>query len=779
MGLWSFLIRNKWKVLVALLIIIILLTVFGARLWLYAKFLFGSDILIQVAPSDTYILIASGQQNATFKTSITANPFCEADCISVFEDISSNVTLYKNYFRLKGQGSLEEKYPVGVKRLGTGQDLYRFTVNCKGIRTALCDTSNGTKERSVLLAVEYRLNETTLELKRQCNEQFNEIRQELAQIEQRAYSANATLSILRRQLSMADIEGILENALEQLPEYEKKLYGLNETWQTSDYELLARQLDFVQSEISETGREISHMHNIINGSLIEYTQLAENASNAWGKLMALNNPEYAYSSGDLYQSAAFMRNAMREFAHTKNLNAKRIIIGQIEAEAENATSVALLIHRNQTIERELNNDIFSDILCNLTATCQSHASLAARVNETNLSLQAACAQTTAIKRLYPNASAGSQQIARLIIQKEALKYLAELPNGPNSELIRKILSEKSLNITEQAYNASQELVRRLASMLPEECPGFAPFNRTAELPPIISWADVNVQELPINLEEPAPKCCIAGKCANCCMSNCGNENYPILFLHGHALDKALSAEFNLDTFDQMQDRLQADGFINAGAISSYIGTELPQGIWAREPEPISLKASYYINTFKNEQGFTSIQAKSESIDTYAVRLKEIIDDAKVKSGRQKVVIIAHSMGGLVARRYIQLFGSGNIDKLILIAVPNNGIGETIQQYCRVFGGSLECQDMAEGSIFISKLKSWQFPDINVTNIIGKGCQTGKNDGDGIVTVDEAWLDGANNIIVNGTCKQFDLLHGQILDYNIHPEVYRYVLEALQ
>ena len=45
---------------------------------------------------------------------------------------------------------------------------------------------------------------------------------------------------------------------------------------------------------------------------------------------------------------------------------------------------------------------------------------------------------------------------------------------------------------------------------------------------------------------------------------------------------------------------------------------------------------------------------------------------KTETGAKKVDIVAHSMGGLVARYYIQKSGTGDVGKLIMIGTPNHG-----------------------------------------------------------------------------------------------------------
>ncbi|TAL57714.1 MAG: alpha/beta fold hydrolase, partial [Nanoarchaeota archaeon] len=239
---------------------------------------------------------------------------------------------------------------------------------------------------------------------------------------------------------------------------------------------------------------------------------------------------------------------------------------------------------------------------------------------------------------------------------------------------------------------------------------------------------VNVSTLPV----PFPVCCSLGSCAQCCEnSECSTspEKYPIVLLHGHIVNDKLSAEHTLDAFDEMQYQLEKDGIINAGAVSLYTSQQVPQGVWGQVPSRFSIKGSYYFDSFLDQGSFVYIPMKSESIDSYSVRVKDIIETVKYRTGSPKVILVGYSMGGLVARRYIQLFGTGNVDRLILIATPNNGIEGYVEDYCPIAGARSECDDMVVGSVFLRKLNSESLPSIPIFNIVGTGCNMGSESGD--------------------------------------------------
>ncbi|MEK6890807.1 MAG: alpha/beta fold hydrolase [Nanoarchaeota archaeon] len=286
-----------------------------------------------------------------------------------------------------------------------------------------------------------------------------------------------------------------------------------------------------------------------------------------------------------------------------------------------------------------------------------------------------------------------------------------------------------------------------------------------------------------NLEEPYGVCCVFNSCTPCCeTTECSEakENYPVIFIHGHDFSKTASADYSFESFRAIQQELENEDYINAGTISLYSDPNEPTGVWSQITKPISLRVSYYYDYFKDPSNPIIIQTKTENIDTYAIRLKDIIEEIKVKTNRPKINIVAHSMGGLVARRYIQLFGTGNVDNLILIVTPNKGIEGDVSRYCALFGEKLECADMDSNSLFMNKLNREGLPDIKVYNIVGVGCNMNGEEGDGIVLKRNVLLEGENitNIYINGSCSGVDLLHTEILKTRKYKETYEIVKSIL-
>jgi hypothetical protein len=140
------------------------------------------------------------------------------------------------------------------------------------------------------------------------------------------------------------------------------------------------------------------------------------------------------------------------------------------------------------------------------------------------------------------------------------------------------------------------------------------------------------------------------------------------------------------------------------------------------------------------------------------------------------------MGGLVSRRYLQLFGEDSVDRLILITVPNKGIVSNVRDYCTYFGAELECKDLDSNSLFLNKLNKGKQASIPILNIFGTGCKMkddaeNEKEGDGVVLEENAIIENVTNIGIEGSCSGINLLHEEILTEK-YPDVYREILKAI-
>ena len=283
------------------------------------------------------------------------------------------------------------------------------------------------------------------------------------------------------------------------------------------------------------------------------------------------------------------------------------------------------------------------------------------------------------------------------------------------------------------------------------------------------------ENVEIVLGEQSQQCCVFGDC----------EDYysetatPILFIHGHSFNEGNDPESSLAAFAKIQEALEKESFVNIGDVSFdnfYSGLE-------KCSAAMSMRATYYYIPNVEVGKYKVTAQKSERIENYALRLKEILDLVKGSTGSDKVILVAHSMGGLVAREYIDLFGTNSLEKVIFVNVPHHGVEGRVKKYCSIIGASKECEDLSKGSVFLNRINSKSLPtDIPFFNIRSKGClMVDRNDGDGIVTLDSSLLIGAEDLVIPGKCTDSlkTSLHSDVLDPVLYPELTKKLKEILK
>jgi len=242
-----------------------------------------------------------------------------------------------------------------------------------------------------------------------------------------------------------------------------------------------------------------------------------------------------------------------------------------------------------------------------------------------------------------------------------------------------------------------------------------------------------------------------------------------------------SPEYSLEAFSKIQTLLEEEGVaVDAGSLTPYSTyVPVPAGEWGRGSVPAAASGTYYYDSYLSGGSYILSTAESESIDTYAIRTRDLVETLRSRTGSDKVIIVAHSMGGLVARRYLQLFGEDHVARLILVATPNNGVNASIATFCPLFGADKECGEMSAGSSMLAKLNDpSRLPTVPVIMIVGLGCNTGGEDGDGVVTAASARLPWATDVEVPGNCSSFETLHTALLDPARYPTTYMIIKEAI-
>ncbi len=198
---------------------------------------------------------------------------------------------------------------------------------------------------------------------------------------------------------------------------------------------------------------------------------------------------------------------------------------------------------------------------------------------------------------------------------------------------------------------------------------------------ISSTANVNSLDLQDNNDEPP-------------LLPAGNQHlpYPIIFIHG------LNSDFSVwhDQRDALVNGLAGlsfGGYYNYclnfdgnNSTSNKLVYSTPGADIAYFNLDTTIAADYYIVNFdidnfgrlRYNSNFTDVLSNEAAIAKQGVALNRIISMVLNLTGRDKVVLMGHSMGGLAAREYIQnpsnwqLDGQHHVAKLVTTGTPHGG-----------------------------------------------------------------------------------------------------------
>ncbi len=780
------------KRLIRRTIIIILVAVIFLIITFFASntisFAFNEEMNIILTPKDKSIIIQYNEPYEANFEFVNDNFFwCNSECIYRLKDISENKTIDENIVYLEHDEQIEVNYTLKSDKVGSGQKIYIFEVECNNLRSLLCRTEGEKKIESSFVTLNYDLSEEEKTVKAKINKQLVMALEQLKKLDE--------FNIQNKQLmyridvdsdettKLKKQQDFIDNELVEIFDIYNSLKLLWDKQRYVELDYIFTNLD----DLSMIRKKIMQQRENIFHFIDHYNKIIENMSNILDDERINNIALFNDSINQVYKDIFFTYikisdNKLDNYAlelpdidkyyddYVEKANNKiirvryellkyRFLLDALESESYDAEI-------NDTLEYD--EDI--DYIKEMNSTCKHISKTIDSIETFN----------------FYNRDTNITEQQSIFIKNMIITNFHEKISEDMGEKINRILELENLtkgNITEQRF----DLVIDIIELYSLDC-NLSRRNILKEIPKIdkINKTLVDVEsEISTALPENLPECCVFSKCEPCCTpQTCGDNPrlYPVVFLHGHSFNKEEKPEASLNAFSSIQHKLVDEGFINAGEVDiSKSLEETEYGYWGRSGYPVSVRATYYIIRYY-DLGLYSLSAqKSDRIENYAIRLKEIIDYVKFKTGYDKVKIVTHSMGGLVAREYISIFGDDSVDKLVLIASPNQGISPRMERLCKFTGADPECEDMTEGSIFLKRLNSVKEPEnVEIHTIIAQGCETNDNEGDGVVSVDSAELSYADNHYIEGNCTDYlgIELHNKILDPELYPEVYDIIVGVL-
>ncbi len=798
--------HRKISILI-LLTIIILLFLFGTQAYLYIHFLLGNNVVVKLDVSPQLVKITRGETDSIkIKASITTNPFCSAACSLHVVNLATDETLLQEDATLRPGLNLDREIQLSAPEKGHGSIPLRIELQCHGVQSFLCHTDGKLTTRNLLVIEEYNLSSEELQLKQNITGNFTAKIKIITGLEQNLSQQVTALKEINDSLETESMFTQIQEANETYNNILAEHQQYRALWLNEEYNQLNSKQN--QFPFEQQTAAISATLTKLQETILTYDEDILKMEHSATVLTNLSNN--LISNKDLLAEIQLLiqqfNTATEQFNNRTSFSLKQSLAQGYEqktAALQNKTSTQ---NDLDALSLAVKSKIIAAILCQEKGTCISTPSITNLSTESPADLSSSCTlvhqiqvaaatitpplQQDAASQNYPNNDEFIETIKTLSnnAQQEQINILSSeiTQNAPNTILLQQLLlGQRPVKTKEYPqYDLNPAVLLKVLENISSECelakPGIAVLPITAKKTTALN--NTPTVEPILSFPEPPAQCCVNGICQVCCTEASCRENasyYPIIFLHGHAFNKDASFEYSLDAFNGIQQKLEQDGYLSAGAVSLYTQKDLPLGEFGLFNIPLSIKASYYVDFFQTPENYVTVQTKSENIDVYALRLKEIMDTIKYQTGRPKVIIVAHSMGGLVARRYLQIFGSGDVAKLITIGTPHQGVQGGIASYCDVIGEQRECSDMNSDSVFMNKLTHGGLPTIPVTTIIGTGCEMDGEQGDGVVTESAGQLLGAKKLLINGTCTTFAPLHTEMLDVNSYPEVYEDIKKEIK
>ncbi len=836
--------KYKKRIFITIMLILIIGTLLTLGwILLKAKLLVDEDIIVKT--DKTYIseTLKYGQNtNITITSDIKTAIMCESQCTINLKKIDTGEIIKTNTEIIKNSRELKTTLDITANKLGYGQELYSYQISCTNMYSSICPAPDSRVEKNALISINYEPNELQLQAKGELEKTLTQtltnlittkttLDQNEEYLKQTSLSNTSTLQETNDVLKKAEntyskfIEDLNKEEIIDYINIQKRIAESNILSRTNT---LLNQTQELNSEIKQAvqnhNEALEKVNRILNEKLL-IDKIIQTTS--------INTLSNTTNISDLYLDIQKNTNIVIKELNDKNITSYKDIIiklnttlAQIESLKKQYSDVFYTTHTITKIKL----DLIKTSICISESTsedCRSFENATTNnltlTNQINLNVESCKEIDTLMKDYLQTKSAqetkretlSALELIEVDKEKTTIDYSiitqviqnkysndSKLPDEIN--IIKERIKNKLINTynatlpTQPDYYPENHNSTKASLSLPLDSDEEQRFIELAKLcvqnnstiifsniykEEIIIQPPIKVNSSEYKLKEIKPVCCAYNTC-RICIENATSTKNPLLLIHGHSFYKKHTPDYSTNIFSSMQNKLEEDElYIPAAILTSdkqpYL---LDKQEFGKNPVPIVAKGTYYYVALFDGTNYIPKISKSENIDTYAIRLKEVVDELKYITGRDKIDVIAHSMGGLVIIRYMQLFGEESIGKVILIGTPTKGIDNRMHSFCKLLGYEKECDDMQQNSTIIQTINdpNKKIKTQKIYTIIGIGCPMDNNElGDGIVTKESATIITANNYIINGTCPIADFpLHNDMLYPEKYPEAYDIIKEIL-
>ncbi len=793
--------KHKKKVLFGFILGVLFMFFFGAKTVLYVQFLLGNDIIIELTPVKQEVEIVNGEeQELEVKVMATANPFCDVSCWGKWIDLATGTVVKAEAIALYPGVSSTQQFTVQANGEDERYVLYRYEVACVGEESVLCHTQETPTSGEIIVKVHMVLNEEQLEQKKTQQKFLATQARELEKITSIEKWSAASLALMKGTILQSIFDQDLERSKQVVQKEERWKEDAVALWKEQQFTSVEKLI--IDATIQDSMTVVEELQQGMNKTVSEYNLFVAGVYEMRQSLQKMqeNLPLFNQSVNERVIMLSEKYNNLLKGIGIVDFNTSKMLFENLNAEKEVVENIVVEQEKREQREKALELLVHQRVLCEIAGVCGNMSSVKEIIGS-KMSVTQRCTEVKKFAGKYAGLSVQMKEAVKGVgyatdagVLENVSKYVHNIRETEKAKLVLELQAENESELGKELLKSGMKESVSFAAAVnvtPLAVLAMNSFVQECMLPNVsyVALANVSIGALVLpklqlqmgseeKLVEQIPKCCVLGSCTACCVQK-GCGELPILFVHGHAFNSDLSAEYSLNAFNGLQRKLEEEGYVNAGVVSLYTPTTEGAETWMEFSQPMSVKGSYYYDTYFTSGGYTLVQQKSEHIETYALRLKELVEAVQYKTGRDKIIIVAHSMGGLVARRYMQLFGEGSVAKLVMIGTPNKGVVGNIAEYCDIVGEQRECEDMNAQSLFMGKLNAGKKPSVPTSILVGIGCMMDGEEGDGVVLKDHAQLEGAKTTFVKGSCEGLETLHTQMLDVEKYPEVYSAIVEAVK
>lgn len=726
----------------------------------YIRFTFLTQDDLQISLSPAYGNIQA-EKNVPFLINVSlstyTHSFCQTVCNTFVYDVYTGEVLESKSVNLSGKDSADFSFTTSIVSSGFGSQLYSVYATCHNVQTTLCKTDAKARHQSTLFVANYSLDEA--EIKR-----ITSINNTIQELENVYASLDYTNNLLSVQIAevLEKRQSLLTSFDKEVAELKKVIDVAHELW--DDKEFVKIEEFGLPSFLKQAYILNASMHAVyssVESDVLKYNDAGAQIDEVLSLEEELASLYWFYNHTNTSMFNSFSKH-VDDFENAYFAN-ELVLFEQVNySNIGNAHDFFLDVH---------NISLYA-IKNQTTLVLQTQQELVLLLNVSFNSSLDVCADYAILENI--SLTLGSSNVSN-----GSLKIISTDNASSNSSLNASSTSlsnssTASFNLTAILFSTLDELYRQTiplcsvtTNLFNDSITAFASIAISSNNFVVSSklFSDLLLEQ----------ECCAFGECLSC---EGEKVAIPVLFVHGHSFNKDNPVASSVEAFAKMQQKLALEEkFVNVGAID-YTSDTLSG--WPFTFYPSAVRASYYYISYYDLDIITQSVRKTDGIETYAIRLKELIDIVKANTGSDKVHIVAHSMGGLVTQTYINIFGEDAIDTVIMIGTPSGGISGSILDSCPYFGSDKSCSDMAKGSVIVKRVANLNPKNVDFHVIYGTGCAVDEEDGDGVVKTSSAIVPFATNHKINGSCESFFGLemHTEMLDPDLYPQVYEIVKDVL-